>query len=168
MHRFFSRLSVSVLAVGALMALAACQTAPTAGRPSSSATASAAGRTTVEQVEFFVGQAQPADGLTGLQVQGGTLYIQRIPVMTRADLREALPLVDKQGKNFVGLRLTDAGARKLNEVSTENIGKVLAVVVGRELVAAPRITEPMNRGVVAFPVPTAQDADRIAARIRGE
>lgn len=172
MHRFFSRPFVSVLAAGALLALSACQTPPAAGgatgsQPSPAAVSSGAG-SSVEQVEFFVGQAQPADGLTALQVQDGTLYIQRIPVMTRADLREAVPLVDKQGKNFVGLRFTDAGAHKLNEISTQNIGKVLAVVVGRDLVAAPRITEPMNRGVVAFAVPSAQDADRIAARIRGQ
>ncbi|WP_414631965.1 SecDF P1 head subdomain-containing protein, partial [Achromobacter sp. UBA4530] len=63
---------------------------------------------------------------------------------------------------------SEAGTRKLTTVSTANVGSVLALVIDQELVAAPLIGEPLNRGVLAFGVPSAQAASEIAARIRGD
>jgi hypothetical protein len=42
------------------------------------------------------------------------------------------------------------------------------LVIDQELVAAPLIGEPLNRGVLAFGVPSAQAASEIAAKIRGD
>ena len=148
------------------LALAGCQTPPKGGDAAGSATQSQP--STASAVEFYVAQSAQAQGLTEVKVPDGSLYIQRQPVLTRADLSEAAALVDKQGQNFVGLRFTEAGARKLNDVSSQNIGNMLALVSDRELVAAPRIAEPLYRGVLAFGVPSAQAASDIAARIRGD
>ncbi|MDM9560894.1 MULTISPECIES: SecDF P1 head subdomain-containing protein [Bordetella] len=153
------------------LVLAGCKTAPTqkadtdaAGttqpQPSQQATAAA--------VEFYVAQPDQAPGLMEVKIPDGALYMQRQPVLTRSDLTEAAALVDRQGQNFVGLRFTEEGARKLNDISSKNIGNMLALVIDRELVAAPRIAEPLNRGVLAFSVPSAQAASEIAAKIRGD
>jgi preprotein translocase subunit SecD len=161
----------------ALLALAGCQTAPIAtsqqAAPAVEPAAVASPVTaptppTTAQVEFFLAQSQPGDNLKSVDVPGGVLYLPSAPVLTRADLTEAAALVDRQGQNFVGLRFTESGARKLSDVSSRNVGKMLAVVIGRELVAVPRITEPLNRGQLAFGVPNAQSAASIAARIRGD
>lgn len=77
-----------------------------------------------------------------MNLPDGKIYMQQQPVLTRADLTEAAALVDRQGANFVGLRFSDAGARKLNDVSSKNVGNMLALVIDRELIAAPRIGEP--------------------------
>ena len=45
---------------------------------------------------------------------------------------------------------------------------MLVLVLDRELIAAPRIGEPLNRGVLAFGVPSAKAAADIASRIRGD
>jgi preprotein translocase subunit SecD len=103
-----------------------------------------------------------------VKLTDATVYVQRQPVLTRADLTEAAALVDRQGKNFVGLRFSPEGARKLSQVSAQNVGKLLVLVINGQLVAAPRIAEPLNRGVLAFGVDTAQTATEIAARVRGE
>ena len=121
-----------------------------------------------DPVDIYVAQTQAATGLTAVSVPGGVIYMQRVPVLTRADLTDAAAMVDQHGQNFVGLRFTDAGARKLAAASADNMGRMLALVVGRQLVASPRITESLNRGVLAFGVPTQQAAMEIAARIRGE
>lgn len=157
------------------LALAGCKTAPTksgaagapdaAGQQQSSAQQQPA---TAAVVEFYVAQTQSAPGLVEVSLPDGKLYMQQQPVLTRADLTEAAALVDRQGANFVGLRFSEAGARKLNEVSSKNVGNMLALVIDRELIAAPRIGEPLNRGVLAFGVPSAQAASDIAAKIRGE
>ncbi|WP_251862855.1 preprotein translocase subunit SecD [Achromobacter sp. Marseille-Q4962] len=156
------------------LALAGCKTAPTkssgadATPQAGQQQAPASSPATASTVEFYVAQTQSAPGLVEVSLPDGKLYMQQQPVLTRADLTEAAALVDRQGKNFVGLRFSEAGARKLTEVSTKNVGNMLALVIDRELIAAPRIGEPLNRGVLAFSVSSAQAASEIAAKIRGD
>jgi preprotein translocase subunit SecD len=165
------------------LALAGCKTTPSKQDTSASSTTPAAtaaptaptdGATPprsavpVSSVEFYIAQSEPGAGLTKVDLPDGSLYIQSLPVLTRNDLTESAALVDKKGQNFVGLRFSEEGARKLTDISTRNVGKILALVVERQLVAAPRISEPLNRGVLAFGVPTAQDASDLASRIRGQ
>lgn len=156
------------------LALAGCKTAPiqsgaaatsdTPGQPQSSAQPA-----TASVIEFFVAQNQAGPGLAELKLADGKMiYLQQQPVLTRADLTEAAALVDRQGANFVGLRFSESGARKLSEVSSRNVGNMLALLIDRELIATPRIGEPLNRGVLAFGVSSTQAASAIAARIRGE
>lgn len=154
------------------LALAGCKTAPTktsgdmatpqAGQEATKPAATAA------SVDFYLAQKQPAAGLREIALPDGKLYMQTVPVLTRADLTDAAALVDRQGQNFVGLRFSEAGARKLNDVSSKNVGNMLALVIDQELVAAPLIGEPLNRGVLAFGVQSAQAASEIAAKIRGD
>ena len=159
-----------------VLVLAGCKTAPTRD----GATPAAPGQTSTTQpapppaqsigaspVEFYLAQTQAGPGLMEVKLPDGALYLQRQAVLTRADLTESAALVDKQGQNFVGLRFSEEGARKLNEISTQNVGKMLALVVERQLVAAPRISEPLNRGVLAFSVSSAQEATELATAIRG-
>jgi preprotein translocase subunit SecD len=162
------------------LALAGCKTTPskqdtsassplpaTSSAPAAPATAPGA-PAVVSTVEFYIAQSEPGAGLTKVDLPDGSLYMQALPVLTRNDLTESAALVDKKGQNFVGLRFSEEGARKLTDISTRNVGKILALVVERQLVAAPRISEPLNRGVLAFGVPTAQDASDLASRIRGQ
>jgi hypothetical protein len=163
-----------------LLALAGCQTpgkkpgtAPaTAEQGGTSSTAPSAPPAAPDgkaaAVGFFIAQTDNAAGLMEVKLTDGAIYVQRQPVLTRADLTEAAALVDRQGKNFVGLRFSESGAKKLADISQQNVGKLLAVVIDNQLVAAPRIAEPLNRGVLAFGVDSAQSASSIAARIRGD
>jgi len=150
-----------------LLALAGCSSVSLKNDQQASSGAGAPAAT-VDRVAIYVAQSQAGDNMVSLQVPGGMLYMPRVPLLTRADISEAAAMADGQGQNFVGLRFTEAGARKLSDASTANIDRMLAVVIGRDLVAAPRVTEPLNRGVLAFGVPTRQAALDIAARIRGD
>ncbi|ARP96856.1 SecDF P1 head subdomain-containing protein [Bordetella genomosp. 13] len=164
-----------VLAV-AMLALAGCQTAPTASdkqgsatpAPSTPSTPSASAPRTASPVEFYIAYSQPGPNRTAVSMPDGTLYLQQQPVLTREYLTEAAAVVDRQGQHFVGLRFNEAGTRILSDVSSQNLGNMLALVVNRELVAAPSIAEPLNRGALAFGVPTAQAAIELAAQIRGD
>jgi preprotein translocase subunit SecD len=164
-----SRSLAFILAPAALLlALAGCSNVPLNNNAAGGPQAVAAPAVVADPVDIYVAQSQAASGLTAVTVPGGVIYVQRVPVLTRADLTDAAAMVDQQGQHFVGLRFTDAGARKLAAASSNNMGRMLALVVGRQLMASPRITEPLNRGVLAFGVPTQQAALDIAARIRGE
>lgn len=164
--QFTMRKFAPVLAV-LTIALAGCQTTPKQAADTG-ASAPQSEQAQASTVEFFVAQATTAPGLIEVKIPDGSMFVQRQPVLTRADLSEAAALVDRDGNNFVGLRFNEAGARKLNDVSNQNIGNMLALVIDRELVAAPKITEPLNRGVLAFGVPNAESATAIAAKIRGD
>ncbi|VFR28912.1 putative lipoprotein [plant metagenome] len=154
-------------AAGAPASPGQAQPAP-AATPGSPATPAAQAAATAAQVGFYIAQTKQEAGLLEVPLQDGKLYVQRTPVLTRGDLVEAAAMVDQQGQNFVGLRFNDAGARKLSEISSKNVGNMLALVINRELVAAPRISEPLDRGVLAFGTPNAQAAAEIAAAIRGD
>lgn len=167
MQRNLRSLAVVLAPAALLLALAGCGDMPmndnAGGRQ-----AVAAPAVITDPVDIYIAQSQAASDLTAVTVPGGVIYVQRVPVLTRADLTDAAAMIDQQGQHFVGLRFTDAGARKLAAASAANMGRMLALVVGRQLVASPRITEPLDRGVLAFGVPTQQAALEIAARIRGE
>ncbi|WP_144631890.1 SecDF P1 head subdomain-containing protein [Bordetella genomosp. 13] len=155
----------------AMLALAGCQTAPTTTGKQAAGTATPtapAQPSTASPVEFYIAYTTPGQGRTAVNMPDGTLYLQTTPVLTREYLTEAAAVVDRQGQHFVGLRFNEAGTRILSDVSSQNLGNMLALVVNRELVAAPSIAEPLNRGALAFSVPTAQAAMELAAQIRGD
>lgn len=161
---FFPSLLVAVLT------LAGCQNMPSTSPQTSSehAPPSTTEAHTVQPVAIYLAQLQPGSELVTVQVPEGIIYLQPRPILTRKDLTEAAALADRQGGNFIGLRFTPEGAERLRGASQRNAGAMLALVIGRELVAAPRITEPLERGILAFKVPSAQAAESLAARIRGD
>ncbi len=177
--------ALAPLAAALAVVLAGCQTsgdktaqsgdtppvaaaAPQAGESAAGLPGQAQAPASAAGVEFYIAQTEADPALMELPLRDGALYVQRTPALTRADLAEAAAMVDQKGQNFVGLRFTEAGARKLTDVSSANVGKRLVLVVDRELIAAPRIAEPLDRGVLAFATPNAQAATEIAAAIRGE
>ena len=122
----------------------------------------------MEPVAIYLAQSAPGDQLVAVPVPEGAIYLHARPILAREDLTDAAALSDRQGGHFVGLRLTPAGAERLGAVSRGNVGGLLALVIGRELVAAPRIAGPLDRGILAFEVPTADAAADLAARSRGD
>lgn len=111
------------------LALAGCKTAPTKTSDAASSTPQAGQQSTTpataSTVDFYLAHKEPGAGLREISLPDGKLYMQEVPVLTRADLTDAAALVDRQGQNFVGLRFSEAGARKLNDVSSKNVGNML-------------------------------------------
>jgi len=151
-----------IWAFAVVTALAGCQ----APRDFAASTPSEAVRA-AQTVEFYAAQSVSQPGLRPAALPGGTVYLPDRPVLTRVDLTDAAALHDQQGRFFVGLRFTREGAQKLNELSLRHVGKPLALVLDGELVAAPRIAEPLSQGVLSFSVDSAATAEEVAARIRG-
>jgi len=178
-------------ALAALLALAGCKTTPqsdtAAAAPGSQESQAAAGSApaappdgggsaaageaapaSASRVEFYLGQTEPGQDMAEVTLPDGKLYLQPQPVLTRSDLAEAAAVVDRQGNHYVGLSFTELGAHRLSEVTRDHVGSLLALVIDRELVAAPRIAEPLSRGVLMFGTPNAESAAQIAAAIRGD
>ena len=155
------------------LALAGCQNLPSAAPSDTPVSEPAAvdpgdAARVVQPVAIYLAQSEPGERLVTVPVPDGALYLHTRPVLAREDLTEAAALSDRQGGHFVGLRLTSAGAERLRIISRENPGALLALVIGRELVAAPRISGPLDQGTLAFEVGSAEVAGELAARIRGD
>jgi preprotein translocase subunit SecD len=99
----------------------------------------------------------PSNDGTGL-----TYVLQDVPLMTGEDLTDAQAAFDQQNNQpVVNFRLSGAGARKFGEVTTQNVGRLFAIVLDNVVISAPRINEPIPGGSGqisgSFSVETAND-----------
>jgi len=74
-------------------------------------------------------------------VTAGTVYYQvrRVPAVTGRDLRNARASVDENNRPAVSFTLNSEGARKFGTVTSQNIGKQLAIVLDNRVQSAPTI-----------------------------
>ena len=93
------------------------------------------------------GQVPPhLDVVPGIDeaAQGGTpstvyYLVQKTPVVTGRDLRNARPSLDSYNQPAVGFSLNQEGARKFGKATGENVGRNLAIVLDGQVRSAPRI-----------------------------
>jgi len=89
------------------------------------------------------------------------MYVVRKRELVSGDnLIDAQPTF-QQGEPVVNFRFDAAGGRRFGDVTTDNVGQVLAIVLDNEIISAPRIREPIlgGSGVISgqFTVQSAQD-----------
>lgn len=66
-------------------------------------------------------------------------YVDRVASITGRDLKSAHPQLDENGRPAVGFNLNNAGAAKFSQVTQQNIGKQLAIVLDHKIQSAPVI-----------------------------
>jgi preprotein translocase subunit SecD len=77
---------------------------------------------------------------------------QRVPVERRiivegGDLIDAQPAFDQRtNEPIVNFRFNIRGAQRFGQVTTENVGRPLAIVLDNEVISAPRILSPITGG----------------------
>ncbi len=78
-------------------------------------------------------------GITGQT--GGTVYylVRKVAAVTGRDLRNARPTLDENNRPAVGFSLNQDGAAKFGRITSENIGRQLAIVLDGRVQSAPRI-----------------------------
>ena len=67
-------------------------------------------------------------------------------VMTGADLKNAAPGTDQNGRPLVHIEFTNEGAKKFKEVTAQNVGKPLAIILDGVIISAPNVNEPISGG----------------------
>jgi len=103
-------------------------------------------------IGFYIAQVDYAQGLLSFVPNpgGARLYLQQQPIVKGVEIQSATPMVDRAGYFFVGIRLTDSGARKLAQATAEATDKQLALLVGGRLMGAAVIDGPIDKGMFAM------------------
>ncbi|MFE0752706.1 hypothetical protein ACFW16_02045 [Inquilinus sp. NPDC058860] len=131
---------VSTLAVTAAV-LAAALTMPT--KPP------AAARTAPPDVQLRFAETRPEPGLTRIESNGRILYLQPDAVLSTPDIVSAAARFDPiSASPVVELTLTPTGRDHLARATTDNVGRILAVLIDEALITAPIIREPILGGRV--------------------
>src|SRR5918993_3975129 len=86
----------------------------------------------------------PADmevvsGAAGAQGTTEFYLVRKIAAVTGGDLRGASPTIDENNRPAVRFLLTGEGARKFGKVTSENINRLLAIILDGRVQSAPRI-----------------------------
>lgn len=80
-------------------------------------------------------------GSSGVAGDATTVYylVKRVAAVEGRDLRSARPSIDQNGRPAVSFTLNSDGARRFGQVTSENIGRQLAIVLDGRVQSAPTI-----------------------------
>jgi len=89
----------------------------------------------------------PADVEILPQQQGGTIPVQRRVMVAGEDLVDAQPGFDsRNGEPDVNFRFNLRGGQRFGQVTSENVGRLFAIVLDGKVISAPRILGPITGG----------------------
>ncbi|MCS7170836.1 MAG: protein translocase subunit SecD [Aquificaceae bacterium] len=92
--------------------------------------------------------------------------LEKLPVITGADLKTAYTATDEFGMPAVGFELTDKGSRAFAEATEKNIGRRLAIVLDKKVMSAPVIRSRISdRGQISGNF-TLEEAKELAIVLR--
>jgi preprotein translocase subunit SecD len=102
-------------------------------------------------LEMRMLELEPADSLERMTmlVWGGewTYYAHREVLLTEADVAQA-SVIEVKGRPAIELVMSDDARGKLIQVTRDNIGRRLGIIIDGHLLCAPKIEEPNATGVV--------------------
>ena len=93
----------------------------------------------------------PGQGEDSLGRPAGTEFyaVRKVVPVTGRDLKDARVQKGRLGESIVGFALTPDGAKKFGELTGNNIGKPLAIVLDNKVVSAPRINSRIDdQGII--------------------
>jgi preprotein translocase subunit SecD len=107
---------------------------------------------TTAQLEFrLVAEPGAAPGdvevLPSSEEGGGSMQIERRIIVQGEDLIDAQPAFDsRSGEPIVNFKFNIRGAQRFGQVTTEAVGRPLAIVLDKKVISAPRIQTPITGG----------------------
>jgi preprotein translocase subunit SecD len=111
---------------------------------------------------------QVVPGSAGEGSSGSTVFyvLKRVAAVRGTDLRSARPSLDQNNRPAVSFTLSGDGARRFGQVTEQNIGRLLAVVLDNRVSTAPRIDGRITDQGQIFGNFTQQEAADLALVLR--
>ena len=100
--------------------------------------------------------------------QGGTIPVQKRVMVAGEDLVDAQPSFDSRtGEPDVNFRFNLRGGQKFGQTTSENVGRLFAIVLDGKVISAPRILSPITGGSGQITGNfTVEQADNLAVLLR--
>jgi preprotein translocase subunit SecD len=108
-------------------------------------------------------------GATGVPGEpAGTVYylVKKVAAVTGRDLRNARPSLDQNNQPAVSFTLNSEGGRKFGKVTSENIGRQLAIVLDGRVQSAPRIDGRISTDGQIFGTFTQEEVQNLSLILR--
>jgi preprotein translocase subunit SecD len=96
------------------------------------------------QLTMNAAAEDPVPAWQKMEIEGRSVWVNPTPAITSADIQGAEPATDRNYGNFVKVVFTDAGAKKMRELTTAQMNKLIAIVLDGKLISAPKV-----RGVIS-------------------
>src|SRR2546428_13964328 len=77
-------------------------------------------------------------GWQKMEIEGRSVWVNPTPALTAADIQGAEPATDRNYGQFVKIVFTDAGAKKMRDLTTAQMNKLIAIVLDGKLMNAPK------------------------------
>ena len=125
------------------------------------------------QLSIRAASAQPVEGWQRMQVEHSdrVVWVSPIVAVTSSDIEKAAPEVTPDGDTRIAVVFTDAGVRKIHDLTTAQRKNLVALVVNDKVIWAPLVQQPQEgkEGVLTGNGPhglTQEEVDRILASLR--
>jgi len=121
-----------------------------------------------QNVEFRIAESEPGEGLTEAELPGQAgqkIYLRPEVALTGADIKAVVieTRAEQPPKNrTLRIDLTDGAAKKMAELSKQNLFKRLAILNGGKVITAPRIQSEMSQEVQLTELFSEEEVKRLA------
>ena len=82
---------------------------------------------------------QPVAGWMRMQYNNQTVWVSPTASLTSADIQRAEPSKTSDGATAVGVVFSDAGAKKMTDLSHAQLNKLIAMVLDDKVIFAPKV-----------------------------
>jgi preprotein translocase subunit SecD len=116
------------------------------------------------QAQFAINAAaeDPVAGWQKMDIERRSVWVNPTPAITSSDIQGAEPATDRNYGNFVKVIFTDAGAKKMRELTTAQMNKPIGIVLDGKLISAPRVRSVIsNEGIITGKAPNGLSIEEV-------
>jgi preprotein translocase subunit SecD len=108
-------------------------------------------------------------GWQKMEINERSIWVNPAPALTSADIQGAEPASDRNSGNFVRVVFTDEGAKKMRDLTTAQMNKLIAIVLDGKVLSAPRVRSVIGKdGIITGKPPdglTTEEVRRILTSV---
>jgi preprotein translocase subunit SecD len=123
------------------------------------------------RLEFRLAKAEKTDGFDETKVGDMTIWMSKQAALANADIMSARAEeneIDGVKHHVVLVNLTEAGGKKMLELTDKNRGSLIAIVVDGKVISAPRINDRIKDRAQITAKFTKAEAENLAKRLNGK
>jgi len=142
------------------------EVAPVVEEPEATPVVEEANVLSTARIEIRGADRSPFEGAVEYPGPGGeSLYVEPEAAIVASDFHHVSPGIDDLGDSFLKVTLTPEGAAKMERMSSQRTGKLMAVLVDDEVIAAPTVIGTMSDQIQLHGLWTQEEVNDLLGRV---